>query len=129
MNSRIIEAPCTGNFAEGQDVHSNFKGRGEWFNGKIASVSDVCVYCVDYEDGDSECDVLENFLTPFENCDEILVGRYRIDTRVLANWKDEGQWYEGSICGCSTKEPVAFKVCYDDGDVETNVNRIRIQVQ
>lgn len=129
MNSRIIEAPCTGNYSEGQDVHSNFKGRGEWFNGKIASVSDTCVYCVDYEDGDSECDVLENFLTAFENCDEILVGRYRIDTRVLANWKDEGQWYEGSICGCSTKEPVAFKICYDDGDVETNVNRIRIQVQ
>jgi len=117
------------NYNVGQEVHANFKGRGSMFHGFITSVSDDCVYCVDYEDGDSECEVLENLLKPFQPCEEILVGRYRLDTRVLANWKDEGQWYEGSICDCSTIEPVAFKICYDDGDVETDVTRVRIQVQ
>jgi len=133
LESDIEAVPCsttgTSNYSVGQEVHANFKGRGQFFHAYIASVSDDCVYCVDYEDGDSECDVLENLLKPFAACEEILVGRYRMDTRVLANWKDEGQWYEGSICGCSTIEPVAFKICYDDGDVETDVTRVRIQVQ
>jgi len=110
-------------------VEANYRGRGDWHAGVVSNVNrSTCTMCVRYDDGDTECGLnAAKTRNPTNQCYRNLTGMYAPQSLVSANWRGQGNWYPAKICGCNTRTPPTFYLCYADGDKEARVpaNRIR----
>ena len=112
--SLLKPAPTvTGHWAEGDQVLADWSGDEFWYPAKIAERKDGR-YHVAYLDGDEE------WTTP----DRVVAEDLKVGDRVLANWKNQGQYYPGRI---TRRDGQTIDVLYDDGDRETTtIDAVRV---
>jgi hypothetical protein len=90
---------------QGDWVLGNYRGQGYWFPGIVQSVDGGNV-TVRYDDGDVET-VGRSAVRPYD---------WMIGMAVECNWKNQGQWYRGTIASLAGE---SIGIAYDDGDKET----------
>lgn len=89
----------------GDWVLGNYKNAGYWFPGIIDKVGDGKV-TIRYDDGDRETVSINN-IRPYN---------WAIGMKVECNYKNQGNWYGGTITSLAGER---IGIAYDDGDKET----------
>lgn len=92
-------------------VDINFRGRDEWYRGKVIAEYKDDTFHVAYNDK--------------EEMDTLHVQRDRLRARLEANYKGLGKWFPGYLLKVHTASSggtVTFDIAYDDGEVELGVS-------
>jgi thiol-disulfide isomerase/thioredoxin len=117
--------------SDGTVVEANYRGNGRWFKGKVAQCKGDGTFMVVYDDGDMEDNVPPDFVRVFGSTAAAALqlggAAYRVKagSRVTANYRDTGKWYEG-LC-LKKNADSTFDLEYDDGELEKNVTADRIK--
>ena len=83
----------------------NYQGKGYWFPGVVQDMMGGKV-TIRYDDGDVET-VGKSAVRPYD---------WMIGMPVECNYKNQGQWYSGTIASLAGE---SIGIAYDDGDKET----------
>ncbi|CAM9512868.1 unnamed protein product, partial [Phaeothamnion confervicola] len=118
-----------GDFADGDAIEANYKGKGRWFKGVIKARNREGSFHVQYDDGDEEKAVEVGLIRRVARGSTSAggggAGRLVVGDAVEANYKGKGRWFKGAIKACNADG--SFHVCYDDGDEERAVQRENIR--
>jgi ribosomal protein L35AE/L33A len=119
-----IKSPKTGDVISiGEAVEVNYKASGTYYTGKISRIYDDGTYDITYDDGDLQVKVDEKLIYLVKkNSEPINVG-----ARVEANYHRKGQWFAGKITRVHSNGK--YDVEYDDGDVETDVEKLNLKLR
>ena len=102
----------------GDRIKGNWRGRGQWYQGTVASVNADGTYRVVYDDGDRESKVKE---------DRLQKSTFRLGQLVRAKWSgkcDGSPWFAGKI---TAKNPDGtYQVTYHDGDRDDHVSSLDV---
>lgn len=94
-----------------------------WYPGLIAAVKvtecDACVYEIQYDDGEVEHEVVQEYIRVHE------YGTICCGTRVAGNYASSGDWYTGTIS--EVQNDGRYTIRYDDGEMEGDVTLERIR--
>lgn len=125
-NIRRMQGARVSTFRRGQAIEANYRGRGRWYAGTIATVNSPCSYNVRYNDGDSEnnVDPLKIRAQARRSCTDRNRRPCRAGFRVQGNWRGYGRYYPGTVTACTNG---LFTISYDDGSREQSVLGSRLQ--
>ncbi|CAE7718870.1 unnamed protein product, partial [Symbiodinium microadriaticum] len=86
--------PGSSKYTKGDKVEVRFRGRARWFVGEVVRVRENEHYDIDYEDGEQERRVPNDFIRPVSERDEKVHGDdYSVGDKVLANFGEEGEYF------------------------------------
>nr|CCA16816.1 conserved hypothetical protein [Albugo laibachii Nc14] len=112
-------------FSVGTRIDCLYEGNTDkiWYPGRIAAVKvtewDACVYEIQYDDGEVEYEVVQDYIRSHE------YGTICCGTRVAGNYAASGDWYTGTIT--EVQDDGRYTIRYEDGEEEVNVTLDRIR--
>ncbi len=111
-------------FGPGDEIESNFKGRGRWFRGKIDTVNKDRTYDILYDDGDREsgvhtCNIRGMRQHGGKSRDPLVLSTYKTGDSVEAKYKGRGQWLEGKIYQVDRNG--TYSVRFSNGNIEKGI--------
>merc|ERR1712032_1470182 len=77
-------------------------------------MNDDATYDVQYNDGDSECGVIAEYIRPVAPA-----GGFAVGSHIEARYRGKKKWYEGTIA--KVHSFATYDVQYNDGDSECGV--------
>src|SRR5210317_2078607 len=82
-------------FKEGDEIETNYRGRGRWFPGKIYRINQDGTYHIKYDDGDS-IDTTEDLIR-IKSEDKKIQSKHKFKEgdEVEANYCSRGFWFSG----------------------------------
>ena len=121
----------------GVRVEARYRGRSEFYAGKIAKVNLDGTFNINYDDGESENSVKRGLIrikggsptklkspTRFSNTNDLDLQE---GTAVEADYKGKGKYYAGKIARVRLNG--TFDIDYDDGEKEPGVPRSAIRAK
>src|SRR6185312_15538209 len=117
--------------SEGMKVEANYRGKGKYYPGRIRRDRGDGTYDIDYDDGESETRVKEEYIrsleTKSDHRDRSPLGGGRGSSKVKlsegmkveANYRGKGKYYPGRIR--RDRGDGTYDIDYDDGESETRV--------
>lgn len=113
---------------EGAKVEVNYRGMGKYFPGRIRRDRGDGTYDIDYEDGESELRVKEDYIKLTDANKVTLSGSssLAVGTKVEGNYRGKGKFYLGTIKALN--DDGTYVINYDDGEIEKNVKSDLIRV-
>ena len=135
--------PALHRYKLGMLVMGNYQADGDWYSGRIVHLAEDGTYDVQYDDGDSESNVLERNIRPQvikesgipevhtgASPNTVFIGpetpiNFQIGAPISANYNGEGIWFTGKITHVLANG--TYGILYDDGDVEHDVSPQHIQ--
>jgi len=111
-------------------VEGNYRGKGQWYPGRIEKVNSDGAYNIRYNQNDHKIFVQPTLLRRMCEADKssaVLAALPFIKgTKVRVNFRGKGQWYPG--CISRVHADGTFNTSFDDGEKETFVARSNIQL-
>merc|ERR1711988_1919085 len=106
---------------EGMKVEARYRGRSRYFPGRIRRENRDGTFDIDYDDGEKEMGVIEDYIRALEDARPTSPSRgggSRLEEgmEVEANYKGKGRYYKGKIA--RDNRDGTFDITYDDGDKE-----------
>ncbi|KAJ1420053.1 hypothetical protein B484DRAFT_333258, partial [Ochromonadaceae sp. CCMP2298] len=117
-------APAGGGLFVGARVKANFRNKGKWYNGRIVSVNRDFTYNIDFDDGDSEQNVIDDLIITLAS--EGTRKPFAMGDKVEANYRAKDRWLQGVIAGGNADG--TYEIKYDDGEVEKNVRGLSMRL-
>ncbi|KAK7247647.1 hypothetical protein SO694_00125033 [Aureococcus anophagefferens] len=112
-----------GAFPVGGAIEARYRGKGKFYPGKIAKDNGDGTYDVDYDDGEKESNVAEDFIRGGESKPEKSAGgaggAFPKGGAVEARYRGKGKYYPGKIA--KDNADGTYDVDYDDGEKEKGV--------
>ena len=107
-------------FRRDERVEARYRGRAKYYRGRIARERGDSLYDIDYDDGEQETRVLEEYIRPRGGGGrEVSVPKFRRDERVEARYRGRAKYYRGRIA--RERGDSLYDIDYDDGESETRV--------
>ena len=132
----IRSSNSNGTFSEGAKVEGNYRGRGKWYPARIKRDRGDGTYDIDYDDGEMESRVKEEFIRPRDSLNESLTkavalpatsdGLFVAGAKIEANYRGRGRYFPGRIK--TVHEDGTIDVDYDDGETESKVGKENIRL-
>ena len=95
-------------------------GRSKYYKGRIRRDRGDGTFEIDYDDGEQETRVLEEYIRPRGGGGrEVSVPKFRRDERVEARYRGRAKYYRGRIA--RERGDSLYDIDYDDGESETRV--------
>lgn len=111
-------------------VEGNFRNTGKWHSGHIDKVNFDGTYNVRYDDSDHESFVdatrLRRICKGVKPSAVLAALPFEKGTKVRVNFRGKGLWYPGSISRVHADG--TFYIDYDDGEKETFVPKLHVQL-
>ncbi|CAN0452791.1 unnamed protein product, partial [Discosporangium mesarthrocarpum] len=106
---------------EGDKIEARYRGKGEYYKGKISRVNSDDTFDIDYDDGEKERGLAEEHIKPLESgrSDRLprgAGGKLREGDKVEARYRGRGKYYTGRISRVNSDG--TFDINYDDGENE-----------
>ena len=122
-------SPARGRLREGAKVEARYRGRSKYYKGKIARDRGDGTFDIDYDDGEKETRVLEEYIKGMDSDDDDQRGRGRLreGAKVEARYRGRSKFYPGRIA--RDRGDGTFDIDYDDGEKETRVLEEYIKAQ
>eukprot|EP00501_MAST-03F_sp_TOSAG23-6_P000295 GSMAST32.ASY1.ANO1.302.1 assembled CDS len=117
ISSKDIEDDINsdGVFKEGDAVEAMYGDGPEWFPGSISAVNNDGTYNIKYSDGDSEMNVLKEYIrVPL-----VGGGSFSEGDPIEALFRGESEWFPGMIS--KVHDNNTYDIMYYDGDIEEQV--------
>jgi hypothetical protein len=111
---------ASGKFNEGAKVEGNYRGKGKWCDARIKRVVSDKTYDLDYDDGETEKNVLEENIRMKGGTGSNGGATFTEKMRVEANYRQKGRFYPGHIEKVNLDG--TYYVLYEDGEKETRVH-------
>ena len=115
-----------GRLREGDKIEARYRGRSRYYPGRIARDRNDGTYDVDYDDGEKETHVLEEYIKQTDNSPrDSRSPRGRRGSRlsegdaIEARYRGRSKYYKGRIR--RDRGDGTFDIDYDDGEQETRV--------
>ena len=111
-----------GRLREGAKVEARYRGRSKFYPGRIARDRGDGTFDIDYDDGEKETRVLEEYIKGMDSDDEDDRrggGKLREGDKVEARYRGREKYYPGKIS--RDRGDGTFDIAYDDGERETRV--------
>ena len=111
-----------GRLREGAKVEARYRGRSKYYKGKISRDRGDGTFDIDYDDGEKETRVLEEYIKGMDSdSDDDRRGGGKLDVgdKVEARYRGRSKFYPGKIA--RVRGDGTFDVDYDDGEKETRV--------
>merc|ERR1711959_380505 len=108
----------------GQRVYGNYRGEGYWYGGRISGGNNRTGYNVRLDDGDTMTSASGCLIRRPTGNWMNLGGRYRIGQVVRARHmgaRGGTRCYPARVCGSGSQRNT-WRICYNDGDKEDNVD-------
>lgn len=117
-------------FEVGEAIQARYKNGKHFFPGKISAVNSDGTFNVTYDDGDTETRVAESLIEarsadPKKGAAAQASDAFSVNQAVRARYKKGSRWFPGKIKRVHADG--TFDLLYDDGDVETRVDRDLIE--
>ncbi|KAH8059996.1 cytidine deaminase [Aureococcus anophagefferens] len=113
-------SPSRGRLREGAKVEARYRGRSKFYPGKISRDRGDGTFDIDYDDGEKETRVLEEYIKAVGGRDSSPArGRLREGAKVEARYRGRSKYYKGKIS--RDRGDGTFDIDYDDGEKETRV--------
>ncbi|KAH8071060.1 cytidine deaminase [Aureococcus anophagefferens] len=115
-------SPARGRLREGAKVEARYRGRSKYYKGKISRDRGDGTFDIDYDDGEKETRVLEEYIKGMDSDDDRRSGgrgRLREGAKVEARYRGRSKYYPGRIA--RDRGDGTFDIDYDDGEKETRV--------
>ena len=106
--------------SEGDAIEARYRGRSKYYKGRIARDRNDGTFDIDYDDGEKETRVLEEYIRPRGGSGrDVSVPKFRRGERVEARYRGRAKYYRGRI-GRERGDSL-YDIEYDDGESETRV--------
>jgi hypothetical protein len=116
----------------GDTIKARYKKGAKCFRGTITRVRSDGTYDVEYEDGDVETKVEDQYIEAAapaartsSSLSPVKAARFAVGDRVKARYKKGAKLFAGTVT--KTHSDGTYDIRYDDGDVETRVEASYIQ--
>ena len=114
------DSPRRGRLREGAKVEARYRGRSKYYPGRIARDRGDGTFDIDYDDGEKETRVVEEYIKEVGGRDSSPArGRLREGAKVEARYRGRSKYYPGRIS--RDRGDGTFDIDYDDGEKETRV--------
>jgi hypothetical protein len=117
-------ASAGGGLFVGARVKANFRNKVKYYNGRIVSVNRDFTYKIDFDDGDSEQNVIDDLIKTLAS--EGTKTPFAMGDTVEANYRAKGRWLQGVIAEGDADG--TYEIKYDDGEVEKNVRGLSMRL-
>ena len=114
-----------GRLTEGNQIEARYRGRSKFYKGRIRRDRGDETYDIDYDDGEQETRVLEEYMRPRGGgargggARDASVPKFRRGERVEARYKGRAKYYRGKVA--RDRGDAVYDIDYDDGEQETRV--------
>ncbi|KAH8074568.1 tudor domain-containing protein [Aureococcus anophagefferens] len=111
-----------GAFLKGAAVEARYRGKSQFYPGKIARDNGDGTYDIDYDDGEKESKVAEALIRGVESKPEKSGGSggaFPEGAKVEARYRGKGKFYPGKIA--KDQGDGTYDIDYDDGEKESKV--------
>ena len=126
-------SPVSRRIEEGAKVEANYRGKGNWYPGKITRDRGDGTFDVAYDDGEAETRVDELLIrvsggsssSTRNDVMDTAGDDFRMGSKIEADYRGKGKYYPGKITRVRLNG--TFDIDYDDGEKEIGISRSLIR--
>jgi uncharacterized protein (DUF427 family) len=115
-------------YSEGDSIEANYRAKGKYYSGKIRNDRGNGCYDIDYDDGETEVKVANEFIRMKKEEKKILLPssepseeKYDIGMKVEVNFEGKGKYFPGRISKLHEDNTNSYDIMYEDGERDTRV--------